>query len=95
MTRANQVVVNLGEAESSSDIHERLMQALGFPEWYGRNWDAFWDSITGLVEMPRALRFEGWADFEARLPCDAQLMKQCLAEMSAKYPEAAVSVEFA
>lgn len=25
------------------DLHNRIRKAFGFPEWYGENWDAFWD----------------------------------------------------
>lgn len=27
------------------DLHERIRLSLDFPEWYGRNWDAFWDLL--------------------------------------------------
>lgn len=26
-------------------IHERIRVAFDFPEWYGANWDAFWDLL--------------------------------------------------
>ena len=28
-----------------SEIHERIRVAFDFPEWYGGNWDAFWDLL--------------------------------------------------
>ena len=28
-----------------ADIHERIRVAFGFPEWYGKNWSAFWDLL--------------------------------------------------
>ncbi|WP_268800413.1 barstar family protein [Pseudomonas huanghezhanensis] len=39
---------------SAEELHCVLRGALGFPGWQGCNWDAFWDAITGLIEMPRA-----------------------------------------
>ncbi|MDD6094714.1 MAG: barstar family protein [Clostridia bacterium] len=27
------------------EIHERIRTAFDFPEWYGKNWDAFWDLL--------------------------------------------------
>lgn len=95
MIRANQVVIDVGGAGDAADLHMRLMTGLGFPEWYGRNWDAFWDSITSLVNMPLHLRLVGWAALEVRLPREAKLMKKCLDDMQAEYPDAASTVEYA
>ena len=27
------------------DYHERIRVAFDFPEWYGKNWSAFWDLL--------------------------------------------------
>ncbi len=27
------------------DLHNRIRKSFGFPEWYGKNWDAFWDMM--------------------------------------------------
>lgn len=32
------------------DIHERIRVAFEFPEWYGANWDAFWDLLWSECE---------------------------------------------
>jgi RNAse (barnase) inhibitor barstar len=95
MARVNQVVVVVGNVSRADELHQRLMTALDFPAFYGRNWDAFWDSITGLVEMPRILRLEGWLDLAVHLPRDAQLMKECLEKMQREDPEHAAKVEYA
>ena len=58
------------------------------------NWNAFWDAITSLIEMPKTLRFVGWREIVERLPRDAEFMKQCLDEMAAKFPELASEVEY-
>jgi RNAse (barnase) inhibitor barstar len=71
------------------------MKKLVFPGWYGHNWDAFWDAITGLVEMPEVLQLNGWATLKSRLPSDAKLMEECLTDMIHKYPEAASKVVYA
>ncbi|MFK1128324.1 barstar family protein [Pseudomonas aeruginosa] len=59
MTRPHIVTIDLGGVQGKEELHECLAQALEFPDWYGRNWDAFWDSITGLVDMPEVLEFQG------------------------------------
>ena len=29
------------------DMHDRIAKAFDFPDYYGKNWDAFWDLIGG------------------------------------------------
>ena len=95
MARAELVEVNLAEIRTSSELHDLLRESLGFPNWYGCNWNAFWDAITGLVEMPKTLRLVGWSVLQARLPRDADVMRSCLEDMADKYPTLASRIEYA
>jgi RNAse (barnase) inhibitor barstar len=94
MSRLQTVNIDLSEVTSAAELHALLRESLGFPDWYGCNWDAFWDAITGLVEMPVNLQISGWQRFSSRLPRDARLMQKCLADMTTEYPEAAPAVVF-
>jgi ribonuclease inhibitor len=95
MTRPRLVVIPLGAVHAAGELHDALARELGFPEWYGRNWDAFWDAIIGLVEMPEKLRFEDWSLFEARLPREASLLRRTLQDMANQYPSQAPKVVYA
>lgn len=46
--------IDLKNRDSINSFHSLMKEKLKFPEYYGMNWDAFWDSITGLVKMPNA-----------------------------------------
>ncbi|UVL59700.1 barstar family protein [Pseudomonas sp. B21-032] len=94
MSRVQVVRIDLGQVTSARQLHHLLRDSLGFPEWYGCNWDAFWDAITGLVQMPRQLQLSGWEAFARRLPRDAELMQKCLATLQAEYPQMASEVLF-
>ena len=72
MSRVQLVEIDLRAITSAEELHSLLMESLNFPGWYGANWDAFWDAITGLVEMPYTVRFLGWAQFSQRL-----LVRRC------------------
>ena len=95
MERAELVEVNLAEIRTSSELHDLLRESLGFPNWYGCNWNAFWDAITGLVEMPKTLRLVGWSVLQARLPRGVDVMRSCLEDMADKYPKLASRIEYA
>ena len=92
--RRELVEINLAAAWTAEELHTLLAESLGFPKFYGRNWDAFWDAITGLVAMPRRLRLVGWEVLASRLPADARLMRECLDEAVAEDPHSSARVEF-
>ena len=33
------------------DIHAIIEKEFDFPDYYGANWDAFWDCITDLIDL--------------------------------------------
>lgn len=92
--RRDVIEIDLSEILSTRELHVKLSHNLGFPDFYGQNWDAFWDSITGLVEMPKQLRFRGYQKFTERFPHEAQMLQQCLDNMVQEYPEWASKVEY-
>ena len=88
-------VVDLTGVTATAELHAALATALGFPDFYGGNWDAFWDAITGLVAMPETVRLVGWADFATRLPEDAAMLRQLLDRVALEYPDLASTVVYA
>ncbi|KAA0946941.1 MULTISPECIES: barstar family protein [unclassified Pseudomonas] len=94
MTRLPVIKIDLSSIKDSQELHSTLSNVLGFPDWYGQNWDAFWDAITGLVEMPITLQLSGWDIFSEHLPQDARLLQQCLTDMTLNYPDLAPEVHY-
>lgn len=37
------------------DLHERIRVAFDFPEWYGKNWSAFWDLLSRDSDAERVI----------------------------------------
>lgn len=95
MARSQLVEIDLQNVASSDKLHSLLLESLAFPSWYGCNWDAFWDAITGLVEMPVKLKLMGWQSFSQRLSRDAKLMHECLMDMQTEFPHLASEVIYA
>ncbi|MBB4868110.1 RNAse (barnase) inhibitor barstar [Pseudomonas nitritireducens] len=86
MTRLQIVTIDLDGVHDKEELHGRLAQALKFPDWYGRNWDAFWDAITGLVDMPEVLELHGWSAFSVAMPNESNQLTELFGEMKEKYP---------
>jgi RNAse (barnase) inhibitor barstar len=77
---ADTMTLAVSDATSAQSLHEKLAVALGFPDYYGKNWDAFWDCITdpGQSTMPRRLIIKGFGVLRERLPREADLLRSCL-----------------
>ncbi|MDN2702866.1 barstar family protein [Janthinobacterium sp. SUN100] len=86
--------IDLSDINSPRQLHAALAAALGFPSFYGMNWDAFHDAITGLVDMPQQLELRGWPAFAARLPDEATILQRILARMAQDVPDEAAHVHY-
>ena len=62
-----------------------------FPDFYGMNWAAFWDAITGLVSIPDHVRFLGWDQLAAGVPRGATMLRRALDNYQAMYRPAFVA----
>jgi RNAse (barnase) inhibitor barstar len=92
--RVEVIEVNVFDVKTSKQLHETLKQSLGFPSFYGMNWDAFWDAITGLVEMPKKLVIIGWANIVKTIPNDAKNLKMLLEKLNERHPSWGCEVEY-
>ena len=73
-----QIIMNFSEIHTSKELHKYLKKELNFPDFYGMNWDAFWDAITGLVELPENLVIVGWDNLIKTIPEDAKNFKELM-----------------
>ncbi len=87
------VVIDLSNVNTARQLQQVLRESLGFPSFYGLNWDAFWDAITGLVELPQKLIFLGWEGFNNRLPEEADQLTRSLTNFNKTYPSLGCTYE--
>ena len=57
-------------------IHEIIKEALDFPDYYGKNWDAFWDCLTDMVGDPLHIEIYGLCPSPTLLPKQKQNTSQ-------------------
>jgi RNAse (barnase) inhibitor barstar len=77
------MTLDLTGITTKADLHQLFKTALGFPEWYGPSWDAFWDSATAIVEMPARLTLTHWQDFARHCPHDFGILQRVIADYNA------------
>lgn len=74
--------IDMYQIVSNKHLHQLFWEKLKFPDFYGENWDALWDSITGLVEMPKKLVLFNWEKFESELPEDAKILRTIVSDFN-------------
>ncbi|MEE1671449.1 barstar family protein [Streptomyces sp. WAC07094] len=79
------ITIDVSEVGDDRSLHLLLARELDFPEFYGMNWDAFWDAITGLVSIPDRVRFLGWHRLAAGVPGGAAMLRRVLDDYQATY----------
>ncbi|TGE08018.1 barstar family protein [Hymenobacter fodinae] len=72
------MTLDLSGITSKATLHELFKQQLGFEEWYGPSWDAFWDSIVAIVDMPPVLTLTNWQEFAQHCPRDMHILQQVI-----------------
>ena len=89
---SERIELDLGNIASHGELHDLLGSRLGFPDYYGRNWNAFWDCIRDPEQslMPAVLEVRGWAALQERMSHDAQSLRSCLQDLSGERPECRV-----
>jgi len=84
--------LDLASIRTGAELHALLATMLGFPAYYGCNWDSFWDCITDPAQsrLPDVLRVRGWSGLAQCLPRDAKLMRECLVDLASKRSDCTV-----
>ena len=63
-----QLFIDGSEIMSEEDFHGVVAKGLDLPAWYGRNLDALWDALTGMVGRPLKITWLHAAESKERLP---------------------------
>lgn len=74
-------IINCAEINSRYQLHEKLADALSFPEWYGRNLDALHDILTDFSE-DTLITFSNFVILEENLGRYALLLKKVVLDAS-------------
>lgn len=80
------MTIDLTGIDTKAAFHMLMKRELGFPEWYGVSWDAFWDAIIAVVEMPDTVVLQHWQTFAQACPKDMQILHQIIADYHQTLP---------
>ena len=79
--------IDCSDIMTMEELHIVLADKLNFPDFYGHNWNSFWDAITGLVNMPNRIFFISYSSMKEKMKGDLRIMEKCFTDMIKKYPD--------
>ena len=49
------IELDLTGCKHLDEVHDRIRVAFDFPEWYGKNWSAFWDLLWSECDADKVV----------------------------------------
>ena len=72
--------IDFTNVQSYLELHFIIRKALDWPDYYGCNWDAFWDCLTNMVGRPVHIEIIGLDVIERKFDNAARTMIETLKE---------------
>ena len=73
-------IVDFTNVKYYLEMHAVIKEALEFPDYYGCNWDAFWDCLTNMTGRPIHIEIIGLDVIESKFDDAANTMIDILRE---------------
>ncbi|HHE1265358.1 TPA: barstar family protein [Vibrio parahaemolyticus] len=85
--------IDLTMIENENQLHELMANYFGFPDYYGKNWDAFWDCLCDS-DLSKVIEFVGSSHLKSALPESFESLKSCFDDLSREYPNIGTRVDW-
>lgn len=86
------MTIDLTNIDTKDAFHLKMKRELGFPDWYGPSWDAFWDAIIAVVEMPGCVVLQNWEAFAQACPHDMQILRRIMTDYPQELPGKSITL---
>ena len=73
--------IDFTNVQSYLELHFIIREALDWPDYYGCNWDAFWDCLTDMVGRPIHIEIIGFNVIEEKFDDAAKTLLETLIEL--------------
>ena len=77
MAEKKTITLDLTDCKYIGELHERIRVAFDFPEWYGANWDAFWDLLWSECDADE-LKIIGESTLPRKFDSEIEIMHKML-----------------
>ncbi len=72
--------IDFSNVDHYLEMHKIIQEALDWPDYYGCNWDAFWDCLTDMVGRKIHIEIVGLDVIERKFAQEAEAMINILKE---------------
>ena len=86
-------VIDFSDCKSELQIHKKLKKTLHFPDYYGENWDALWDMLTGYLDYPKIIKLKGLNSLPLELHSSVKTLLEVFRDAVKEEPELRLVVE--
>ena len=90
--RLEEVTIDLSHITSKRDVHQAFASSLHFPNFYGHDWDAFWDVLCGFNCFPQRLILSGRDHVHAVAPRALEMLDRAFTDCQRQHADVAPNV---
>ena len=73
--------LDFSEVKYIYDVHQIIKKEFDFPDYYGANWDAFWDCLTDIASRPLHVKLIGIETLQKEFPWDTDVMLKAFKDL--------------
>ncbi|WP_327313783.1 barstar family protein [Streptomyces sp. NBC_01235] len=88
------LTLDLDGVADKAALMDRCADALGLPDWFGRNWDALADSLTDLSAPPGGERLQivvrNWRPYAKARPAEWEIAEDVFSQAVDRVPALSV-----
>ena len=88
------VTLDVTGCKSRGELHRRIREAFEFPDFYGQNWDAFWDLLRSECDADKVVVIGAYT-LPRELGPSAEMIKSVLQEFKENCMRDGEAVEIA
>ena len=77
----NPYILDFTNIKYYGEMHLIIKEAFDFPDYYGENWDAFWDCIKALVGDPVNIEIHGFSTLKKKFPDEGKMLLDTLEDL--------------
>jgi len=94
MSQPKIAYLDLTDCSDIRDLHQRIKETFDFPDYYGRNWDAFKDAFV-TVGVPEKIVICGENTVHTTLVDELRMMYEVLDRIKAEFDRCGWPFEYA